>query len=83
MTVSRLEDRAGTHISTLPLSVELQKASDSNGKHVELHVWGLVYNVNGRGVKRLLGIGWETKNEVAPVLDRVIRVACFKPFGQI
>lgn len=36
MADSRLEDRAGTHINKLPLSVELQSGLDSNGRHVEL-----------------------------------------------
>lgn len=36
MAVSHLEDGAGTHINKLPLSVEVQNALDSNGKHAEL-----------------------------------------------
>lgn len=33
MAVSRLEDGAGTHKNKLPLSVELQNALDSSGRH--------------------------------------------------
>lgn len=54
MAVFRLEDRAGTHKNKLPLSVELQNALDSKG--MKSFCMGVVYNANGRGVKRLLGI---------------------------
>lgn len=40
MTASRLEDGAGTHRNTLPLRVKLQNALDSDGRRVELLVWG-------------------------------------------
>lgn len=43
MAVSRLEDGAGTHINKLPLSVEVQNALDSNGKHAELLYGGGIY----------------------------------------
>lgn len=36
MAVSGLEDGDGTHNNKLPLSVELQNALDSNGRHEEL-----------------------------------------------
>lgn len=36
MAVSGLEDGDGTHNNKLPLSVELQNALDSNGRHGEL-----------------------------------------------
>ncbi len=56
MAVSRLEDGAGTHKNKLPLSVKLQNALDSNGEGMKSSCVGVVYNGNGRGARRLLGI---------------------------
>lgn len=84
MAVSRLEDGAGTHKNKLPLSVELQNALDSNGRHEELLYGGGIYNVNGRGMTRLLGIGCGAKKTKLLICGTILlREHIFTPFAQI